>query len=69
VTLQTRPSSFILVDDLSLENARKMWSNGYQCCVLLQTSPKNYQAWVKVAPSPIWTLCSKQKKKGGQRII
>jgi len=53
IYIRPNSSSFILVDDLSLEMARKMWSEGYQCCVLLQTSPQNYQAWVKVSPSPI----------------
>jgi RepB DNA-primase from phage plasmid len=42
-------SNLTLIDDLKAEAVAKMWEEGYQPAVVVQTSPGNYQVWVKHA--------------------
>lgn len=53
VYIRPDTTSVILVDDLSLNDARRLWKDGLQPSVLVETSPDNYQAWVRVATEPI----------------
>lgn len=43
----------ILVDDLTATNAHDMKSAGFPCSVLVESSPGNFQAWVRVSEQPI----------------
>jgi hypothetical protein len=43
----------VLVDDLSAPALAQMRRNGAAPAVVTETSPGNYQAWVRVAPGPI----------------
>ncbi len=42
-------SSYIFIDDLSLDRARIMFKEGYEPSAVIETSPDNYQVWVCVA--------------------
>ena len=45
-----RPSGehrFTVLDDLNIDAARKMSADGYAPCALVETSPGNFQAWLK----------------------
>ena len=42
-------SSCILVDDLTLDAARRMYKEGFEPSAIVQTSPESYQAWVYVS--------------------
>ncbi|NHW87539.1 hypothetical protein HA066_24300, partial [Escherichia coli] len=39
----------VLVDDLSSDDLDAMKQEGREPAAIIETSPKNYQAWVKVA--------------------
>lgn len=41
------PSNLSLVDDLSEINVRRMYEQGYQPAALIETSPDNFQVWLK----------------------
>lgn len=43
--------NLILVDDVSFEDTQNMAKNGHEPAVVVETSPDNYQAWVKVPKS------------------
>lgn len=43
--------NLILVDDISFDDIEKMRSGGHEPAVVVETSPDNYQAWVKVPKS------------------
>lgn len=43
----------VLVDDLTPENLERMRADGVEPCVVLETSPGNLQAWVRVSWHPI----------------
>lgn len=43
----------ILVDDLTLGSLQRMEADGCKPAVIVQTSPMNYQAWVRVSEQPI----------------
>ena len=42
-------SSYIFLDDLTLDQTRRLYREGYQPSAVIETSPGNYQAWVCVA--------------------
>ena len=44
--------NLILVDDVSFEDLEKMAANGHKAALSVETSPDNYQAWVKM-PEPL----------------
>lgn len=43
--------NLILVDDVSFEDTQNMAKNGHEPAVVVETSPDNYQAWVKAPKS------------------
>jgi hypothetical protein len=43
----------VLVDDLKADELARMKRDGYEPAILTETSPKNYQAWVRVSKEPI----------------
>ena len=45
--------ALVLVDDLSREQVERMRADGYDPAALIETSPGNYQAWVKMAAEPL----------------
>lgn len=42
-------SSYIFLDDLTLDHTRRLYREGYEPSAVLETSPGNYQAWVCVS--------------------
>ena len=46
-------TGLILVDDLNLGNLERMRQDGFKPAAITQTSPLNYQAWVRLSGSPI----------------
>ena len=46
-------SGLILVDDLTARAVAQMRYNGATPAVVAETSPGNYQAWIRLAPGPI----------------
>lgn len=42
-----------LVDDLSISALDRMEKDGTLACCIVETSPNNYQAWVRVSPTAI----------------
>jgi len=50
-----RNAGYILLDldRAALSVARTMWANGHEPCVVLQTSPGHFQAWVHVSTVPL----------------
>ncbi|MEK7406660.1 MAG: DNA-primase RepB domain-containing protein, partial [Acidobacteriota bacterium] len=52
---EDRNAGYILVDLDRAELAvlHTMRANGHQPCVVLQTSPGNLQAWIRVSPTPL----------------
>jgi hypothetical protein len=45
--------SFVLVDDLKPEALKAMQDRGYMPAATVETSPGNYQAWVKLSDKPL----------------
>ena len=43
--------SFVLIDDLTIENVNRMKADGLESSLLIQTSPDNFQSWVKLSNS------------------
>jgi len=43
----------VLVDDLSADRIRQMYRDGFGPAAVTETSPGNYQAWVRIAARPI----------------
>ncbi|MEM1278879.1 MAG: MobQ family relaxase [Cyanobacteria bacterium P01_H01_bin.152] len=48
-----RNSGLILVDDLDLRQLKQLEQNGLKPAVIAQTSPDNFQAWVKLSEHPL----------------
>src|SRR5579871_2064626 len=46
-------SGLVLVDDLEAQAIRQMVLAGHSPSVVVETSPKNLQAWVRVAKEPV----------------
>ncbi len=44
---------FVLVDDLSSEALARMQQEGYAPAAVIETSPGNYQAWLRLSPQPL----------------
>jgi hypothetical protein len=54
--IYVRPSGvtgLILVDDLNRANLAKMAEDGLQPSCVVETSPLNYQAWIRVSATPL----------------
>ena len=47
-----RPHGLVLIDDLKGRAIQAMAAAGYHPAVLLETSPANYQAWLRFIPPP-----------------
>lgn len=45
--------SFVLLDDVKKSTIERMKTDGYEPAITVETSPNNYQAWVKLAPEPL----------------
>lgn len=45
--------NLVLLDDLSRGSVDKLSESGFTPCVLVESSPMNYQAWVRLAVEPI----------------
>jgi hypothetical protein len=43
----------VLVDDLTVGQVEKMKASGFAPAVLIETSPMNHQAWVRVSAAPL----------------
>ena len=43
----------VLVDDLSADRIRQMHRDGFEPAAVMETSPGNYQAWVRLADRPL----------------
>jgi len=43
----------VLVDDVNQSQLEKMKSKGYEPATVVETSPQNYQAWVRISKDPI----------------
>ncbi len=46
VNIRPTTNHLTLLDDLTLTQTQKLTSSGYQPCVIVETSPTNFQAWV-----------------------
>jgi len=44
---------FILIDDLTNEAIRRLNATGLQPALVLETSPDNYQVWIKLSEEPV----------------
>ena len=47
------PHGLVLVDDLKPQALEKMRSEGFAPAAVIETSPNNYQAWVKLSDRPL----------------
>ena len=45
--------SFVLIDDLTIENVNRMKADGLQASLLIESSPNNFQSWVKLSDKPL----------------
>ncbi|MCL2876526.1 MAG: RepB family DNA primase [Betaproteobacteria bacterium] len=57
-------SGLVLLDDLVLDTVERMKRDGFAPAALVETSPANYQAWVRLSenndlPAPLMTACAK----------
>ena len=43
----------VLVDDLTADGISRMVKDGFQSAATIETSPQNYQAWVKLSDKPL----------------
>lgn len=50
--IAARPHGLVLLDDLKTPSINAMATAGYHPAVLLETSPANYQAWLRFGPPP-----------------
>lgn len=50
----------ILVDDLTIGQLDRMDSNGHNPAAIIETSPLNFQAWVRVSHQPISSVLATQ---------
>lgn len=49
---QQERHGLVLVDDLKKESVTRMKEAGHTPALIVETSPRNFQAWVKLPPSP-----------------
>lgn len=47
------PSALVLLDDLTLGKVQELEGEGLTPCCVTETSPMNYQAWLKLADHPL----------------
>lgn len=47
------PSGYIFVDDISVTDIARMEKDGYLFSVVVESSPLNYQGWLKFSSAPI----------------
>lgn len=45
--------SLVLVDDLTADGVEKMRADGLEPAAVIETSPKNFQVWLKLSESPL----------------
>ena len=45
--------ALVLVDDVEEMDIEKLRDNGLEPCCVVETSPKNYQAWIDFGPEPM----------------
>ena len=43
--------SFVLIDDLTIENVNRMKADGLEPSLLIESSPNNFQSWLKLSDS------------------
>jgi hypothetical protein len=43
----------VLVDDLDRVGLEQLKANGLEPCLIVESSPKNFQAWIRLAPGPV----------------
>ena len=48
----TAANGLVLLDDITAQTVVEMTCEGYAPTVLLETSPSNYQAWIRFTPHP-----------------
>jgi len=46
-------TNLVLIDDLEYWQIEKMEDSGLTACVIVETSPENYQAWIKLSSGPV----------------
>jgi hypothetical protein len=47
------PSALILLDDVLLGTIKKLVGDGFQPATVIETSPLNFQAWLRLSESPV----------------
>lgn len=57
--------AFILLDDLTNENVNRMKFDGIEPAILVESSPSNWQAWVKLSDKPL----SKEQRLEASRLL
>lgn len=45
--------SFVLLDDVKKSTIEQMKADGYEPSITVETSPDNFQAWLKLSPEPL----------------
>ncbi len=53
IFIRPKDTSWVLIDDLNQKNLNWMRQSGMKPSVVLETSPRNYQAWLKIADESI----------------
>lgn len=60
---------FLVVDDISLETVARMQTEGFEPCVVVETSPNNHQAWLQYPESfPSQELATRLAKDLAKRF-
>ena len=56
-------AGIVLVDDLTRERVAQLHRDGLGPAVVTETSPRNYQAWVRLSPAPLVPALATQAAK------
>jgi len=56
-------AGIVLVDDLTREGVAQLHRDGLRPAVVTETSPRNYQAWVRLSPAPLAPALATQAAK------
>jgi len=64
IYIKPKPSKngrFVLVDDVEMDDIEQMKKDGFEPALIVETSPNNHQAWIKLpdSPQPIRTQAAK----------
>ncbi|WP_409032650.1 RepB family DNA primase [Janthinobacterium sp. CG_23.3] len=54
----------VLVDDIKLEALERMRADGFASAATIETSPGNYQAWVKISDKPLSAEARRSAARG-----